>query len=207
MAKILKRATVSMAAASVAAGSVAMSADPVAAQATAPRASTQLSGAADAGVDNFSRNRNTSVQQRSRPDYEAPGVRAGAFLIYPRLEVSVARDDNIFASETNEVDDTIVRVRPEVVIESNWSQNFLSAYARGSFNQYDDNSDEDTEEYGVGTAGRIDVSRRSNVGFGADYARSFEPRTAPTAPRNAVSPVSVDTTQLYVSASRSAGYI
>jgi hypothetical protein len=208
MAKILKQATASMAAASMAAGSVVMSAGATEAQSvSAPRASSQIAGAADAGVDNFSRNRNTSVQQRARPDYEAPGIRAGGFLVYPRLEVSATRDDNIFATETSEVDDTIVRIKPEVSIESNWSQNFLSAYARGSFSRYSDNTDEDTEEFGVGTAGRIDVSRQSNIGFGADYARTFEPRTAPTAPRNAVSPVELDTSQFYVSASRSAGYV
>lgn len=183
--------------ASVSAGSLAI----------AGAASAQTAGGADANVDNFSRNRNTAVQQRPRPNYEAPGIRAGAFLVFPRLEVSAERNDNIYASSANEIDDTIFHLRPEVAIESNWSQNFLSAYARASINRYADNDSENADEYGVGTAGRIDVSRMSNIGFGADFASGFEPRTAPSAPRNAVEPTELDTAQAYISASRSAGYV
>lgn len=208
MSNVIKRMAASAAALSVASGStLVISGDALAQTADAPSAGGQLAGAADAGVDNFSRNRNTSVQQRSRPDYEAPGIRAGAFLVYPRLELSAERDDNIYATETAETDDTIVHAKPELSIESNWSQNFLSAYARGAFNRYSDNTDENTEEYGVGTVGRIDVSRQSNIGFGADYNSSFEPRTAPSAPRNAVEPTALDTAQAYISGSRAAGYV
>lgn len=167
----------------------------------------QISRASEAGVDNFSRSRNISVQQRQRPDYEAPGIRSGSFFVYPRVEVSAERNDNIYASQTAEVDDTILRVRPELAIESNWSSNFLSAYARGSINRYSDNDTENTDEYGVGAAGRIDVSRQANIGFGADYISGFEPRTAPSAARNAVEPTGLDVTQAYVSASRAAGYV
>lgn len=170
-------------------------------------ASAQTLTGRDAGVDNFSRNRNTSVQQRSRPEYESPGLRAGAFLLYPRIEVSAERNDNIYATETNEVDDTIFHVRPEIAIESNWSQNFLSAYARGSINRYMDKEDENKDEYAVGGAGRIDVNRQTNIGFGADYVSGFESRMASSAARNAVSPTELDTYQAYVSASRAAGYI
>lgn len=192
-------------AASVSAGSLALSLGAPAVQA-APIVG-QVSGASDASVDNFSRSRNTSVGQRARPDYEAPGLRAGAFLVYPRLELQAEKNDNIYATGTGEVDDSILHVRPELAIESDWSQNFLSAYVRGGINRYADNDGENTEEYALGTSGRIDVTRQSNIGFGADYTSSFEPRTAPSAPRNAVEPTALDTLQAYVSGSRSAGYL
>ncbi|WP_428152560.1 outer membrane beta-barrel protein [Brevundimonas sp.] len=191
---------------SVSAGSLAMVSGAADAQ-IAPTASGQLAQTQDAAVDNFSRSRNTSVSQRTRPDYEALGIRAGAFLVYPRLELSAETNDNIYATGAGEVDDTILHVRPELAVESGWSQNFLSAYVRGSINRYGDNEDENTEEFGVGTAGRIDVTRQSNIGFGADYVSTFEPRTAPSAPRNAVAPTELDTAQTYVSASRSSGNV
>ncbi|WP_309630361.1 outer membrane beta-barrel protein [Brevundimonas sp.] len=183
---------------SISAGSLAL---------VAGATSAQVVTGPDASVDNFSRNRNTSVQQRPRRDYEAPGVRAGGFLVYPRLELSAERIDNIYATATNEVDDTVFHVRPELAIESDWNQNFLSAYARGSLNRYSDNESENTDEYGIGTSGRIDVNRQSNIGFGADFAGGFEPRTAPSAPRNAVEPTALNTAQAYVSGSRAAGYL
>jgi hypothetical protein len=170
-------------------------------------ASAQSVPGQDAGVDNFSRNRNTSVQQRPRPEYEAPGVRAGAFLVYPRLELSVERNDNIYATSSGELDDTIYHIRPELAIESDWSQNFLSAYARGSINRYSDYESENKDEFAVGSAGRIDVNRQTNIGFGGDFSSGFEPRTAPSAPRNAVEPTELETYQAYVSASRAAGYV
>lgn len=193
---------------SVSVGSLALVCGAAVAQvAPSSEASGRLASVADAGVDNFSRGRNTSVAQRSRPDYEAPGIRSGAFLVYPRLEVSAETNDNIYATGTNEVDDYIFHVRPELSIESDWSQNFLTAYARGSLNRYADNDGENTDEYGLGASGRIDATRLSNIGFGADYTSSFEPRTAPSAPRNAVEPTPLDTAQAYISASRSAGYV
>ncbi|MBX9615178.1 MAG: outer membrane beta-barrel protein [Caulobacteraceae bacterium] len=198
MFRVLKHVAVT-----VSAGSLAL----VCGAAVAQTASGSLAGARDASVDNFSRNRNTSVAQRSRPDYEAPGIRAGAFLVYPRLELSGERNDNIYATSANEVDDTILHVRPELAFESDWSQNFLTAYVRGALNRYSDNEDENTEEFGVGGSGRIDVTRLSNLGFGADYNSSFEPRTAPSAPRNAVEPTPLKTAQAYISGSRSAGYL
>lgn len=191
MSKLLMRTLASMAA-----GSVALTACGAAAQV-----------AAEAGVDNFSRNRNTSVQQRARPDYEAPGLRAGGFLVYPRLELQVESNDNVYAVDVNEVDDIITHIRPELSIESDWNQNFLSAYARGAFNRYVDYDSENTDEFGIGSAARVDVARGSSIGLGADYTSSFEPRTAPDAPANAVEPTGLDTTQAYISGSRAAGYI
>lgn len=188
---------------SVSAGSLVALAGTVSAQ----TAGGQLAGTVDASVDNFSRNRNTSVAARPRPDFEAPGMRAGAFLVYPRIELAAETNDNIYATNANTVDDTILHVRPELSIESDWSQNLLTAYVRGSVNRYADNEDENTEEYAFGGTGRIDVTRLSNIGFGADYISSFEPRTAPSAARNAVEPTALDTAQAYVSGSRSAGYL
>lgn len=193
MSRLINRAV-----ASLAAGSVALvTGGAAAAQAVAPVAA----------VDNFSRNRNTSVQQRARPDYEAPGLRSGGFLLYPRMEVQVERNDNIYAVEVNEADDTVAHLRPELSIESDWNQNFLSAYARGSFNRFADFESENTDEFGVGSAARIDVARGANIGLGADFTSSFEPRTAPDSPDNAVEPTDLDTSQAYVSASRAAGHV
>ena len=163
--------------------------------------------AADAAVDNFTRNRNTSVQQRSRPDYDAPGLRAGAFMVYPRLEVQAEHNSNIYATATNEVDDTIFHVRPELSIESGWSQNSLSAYVRGSLNRYVDNDSENVDEFSTGGNGRIDVARLTSIGFGGNFTSSFEPRTAPDAAANAVEATKLDTAQAYVSGTRSAGYL
>lgn len=49
--------------------------------------------------------RDTGVLNRARPDYDAPGVPAGGFTLFPSLTVAVGSDDNLFATEAFEVDD------------------------------------------------------------------------------------------------------
>lgn len=156
--------------------------------------------------DMFSRSRNVAVQARPRPDYEAAGVRAGAFLAYPKVDVTAEYSDNIYA-RANEVSDYILRIAPELVLDSNWNQHFLTLYARGAADRYADNEDENTEQFSLGASGRIDVSRELNIAAGADYISTFEPRSAPNSPNNAVSPVEYDLAQAYVSATRTAGRI
>ncbi len=144
-------------AASMTAGSLAlMSATSAAQGVTGP----------DASVDNFSRSRNTSVRQRARPDYEAPGIRAGSVLIYPRVEASVEGNDNIYAGTANRRSDAIWRVRPELAVESGWSQSSLSAYVRGSINRYADN--------GARTSTSTAPARRDASTWTADPASASE---------------------------------
>jgi hypothetical protein len=140
-------------------------------------------------ASNFKRDKNVSVRQRPRPDYEAIGVKAGGFTLYPRVTVSAEHDDNIYATAVDEESDTIWRVKPEVAVRSNWSRHALGAYASASINRYADFSSEDTEEYTVGVNGRLDVERGASVSGSLRYQDLTEPRTAPTSPVAATAPV------------------
>jgi hypothetical protein len=138
---------------------------------------------------NFRRDKNVSVRQRPRPDYEAIGIKTGGFTVYPRVTLSAERDDNIYATAIDEESDTIWRVKPEVAARSNWSRHALGAYASASINRYADFGSEDTEEYTVGVNGRLDIERGSNITGSLRYEDLYEPRTAPTSFAAAVSPV------------------
>ena len=164
----------------------------------APTASAQST------ADMFDRSRNVAVQARPRPAYEALGIRTGAFLAYPKVDVTAEYNDNIYARDSG-VSDYILRIAPELVLDSDWNQHFLTMYVRGAVDRYADNEDENIEAYSLGASGRIDVARELNVAGGADYVSTFEPRSAPDSPNNAVSPVEFDVAQAYVSATRTAG--
>jgi hypothetical protein len=144
----------------------------------------------------FARDRNVSVLQRPHEGYEARGLRMGAFLAFPKLSVSAERNDNIYATKTNEIDDTIWRVSPEVAVNSTWSRHAVGAYARAIFNRYQDFDSENTDDYGVGVNGRLDVQRFTNVTGGLDWARLTEPRTSPNSPGRAADPVQYDLTSV-----------
>lgn len=160
-----------------------------------------LDRAGDAAYGNFRRDRNVSVRQRPHPGYEAMGLRAGAFMIWPKVTATVERNDNIFATATNEQDDTIFHIVPEASLQSTWSRHALSAYARAMVHRFSDFSTEDTEDYSVGANGRIDVLRTAQINAGADWSRLTEPRTTATSEGQA-RPVQYELTSAYLSGAR-----
>jgi len=140
----------------------------------------QIAQAQDLG-SNFKRDKNVSVRQRPRPDYEATGQKAGGFTVYPRVTVDLEHNDNIYAVATGKTDDNIWRVKPELAVRSDWSRHALGFFAGGNVIRYADKGSEDTEEYTVSANGRLDVARGSNISASTQYQRLTEPRTAITA--------------------------
>lgn len=168
--------------------------------AAAPATAQNVEQAGEA-YSNFRRDRNVSVRQRPHPGYEALGLRAGAFMVWPKVSASVERNDNIFATATNEQDDTIFRVTPEVSATSLWSRHALNAYARATVNRFADFETENTEDYSVGANGRIDVLRTAQINAGVDWSRSTEPRTTATSEGQA-RPVQFEVTSAYLAGAR-----
>jgi hypothetical protein len=173
----------------------------------AQSASGSLRSAQAQSADLFARDRSVAVRERSRPEYEALGVRAGTFMVYPKIEWSAENNDNVFAVATGEESDVILRVRPDVAVESTWSRHAVAAYARASLDRYQDFDSEDSETWGVGASGRLDIVRGSAVNFGADFASLVEPRTSSNTPGFAAEPVSYDVSQAFLAASRTMGRV
>ncbi|WP_340645150.1 outer membrane beta-barrel protein [Phenylobacterium sp.] len=155
-----------------------------------------------AEASNFARDRNISVRARSHPGYEALGVPMGAFTAYPKVAVGPEYNDNIYGASTNEVDDVVWRVQPEVVVVSDWSRHSLQGYARSVINRYNDFDSENTSDYTVGANGRLDITRRASISAGAEYASLSEARTSSSSPVLAANPIEFDKTTGFVVAGR-----
>ncbi|WP_395942448.1 outer membrane beta-barrel protein [Brevundimonas sp.] len=155
----------------------------------------------------FSRDRGVGVRERSRPEYEALGIPTGGFVVFPKIQVDAEYNDNVFAVETNKQDDVIFRIRPEVLAESDWSRHYVQAYGRTTFNQNVDFDSENVTEWTVGTSGRLDVVRGSNITGGAEFVHTFEPRTSTNTAQTAASPIEFDMASAYVGAVRAVGRI
>jgi hypothetical protein len=140
--------------------------------------------------------RNVGVMDRPRPDYDAAGIRSGAFIILPRLTTTVDFDDNIYAGSTTKTSDTVVLLQPEVTVRSDWSRNMVEAYARAAFSEYASHSSENTTEYEVRGGGRYDIAEDSNLNGGVRYARLMEPRYLSNTTQNVRHPVQYDLTGL-----------
>jgi hypothetical protein len=124
----------------------------------------------------YERGRNVSVLERPRPDYQAAGIQVGGFTIYPKVALSGAYDDNVFAVQSGTQGDFIFRVAPEVDFQSNWSRDSLSGYARVSQDEYARFSSEDATQYGAGLAGKLQFGD-SDLTSGVDYGHYVMPRS------------------------------
>ena len=140
-------------------------------------------------ASNFKRDRNVSVRERPRPDYEAVGVKAGGFTLYPRVTASLEGNDNIYATKADEKADAIWRVKPEVALRSNWSRHALGAFASASVDRYKDFDSENTEEYTLAVNGRLDIVHGSDISGSVQYQALTEPRTSPQSPASSVKPI------------------
>lgn len=127
----------------------------------------------------FAQDRGTGPQERVAEGYDQLGVRRGAFLILPSVEVDARYDDNIFATQTNESDDLIALVRPDVKVRSQWSQHALNFGANAEVARYADFTAEDYEHYTLTSDGRVDITRETNATARFRYRFSTEERGSP----------------------------
>lgn len=122
---------------------------------------------------------NVPVTQRPRPAYDALGMRAGGFLIYPSLTVSETYDDNIFAVPEDEDSDFITLVQPRIDVASNFVRHSLGFGVGSDIAFYADNTDENFQDVSVNADGRLDITRRSALSLSLDAGRFHESRDDP----------------------------
>lgn len=123
--------------------------------------------------------RGETVTNRSRPELDALGVRAGSFLLYPRLGVQEAYDDNIFAADGDEKDDFITLVSPRFDLASDWNNHAFELHANAAIGRHAAETEEDFEDFSVGANGRLDITQRANLRTGVSYNRLHEGRESP----------------------------
>jgi len=128
-------------------------------------------------TDSFNRGENVSVRERPRPDYQPEGIHLGGFMVYPKLTLGAAFDDNIYAQQSGAVSDAIFTVAPEIDFQSTWSRNALAGYVRDSQSFYVNHSGEDVNQYGAGLSGKYEFGD-SVLSAATDYGRYALSRTA-----------------------------
>ena len=140
----------------------------------------------------FLRDNNVAVEERPKPEYDPLPVRAGAFIVVPAVTTRLEWDGNVFATGVDKVSDEIVHLEPSISLTSDWSHNAVSAFARLDSSLYVAQTGEDTVDYAVGAAGRMDVRRDLGLAGGASFERDTEPRTDEASPPSATHPIQYD---------------
>ncbi|GGD04599.1 outer membrane beta-barrel protein [Pyruvatibacter mobilis] len=132
--------------------------------------------------------RGVGVADRTRPDYDPVGVRAGGFVVYPSVTTSAEYTDNLFADPANEQDDTLLMVAPEVRVESRWSRHALNLQAEAASRFHSENDGEDFTNYGFVADGRLDITRQTSLAASAGFRVDHEGRGSPDLPNAAAEP-------------------
>lgn len=143
----------------------------------------------------FDRSANVGVLDRPHPEFDALGLRRGAFLIYPRVELGVERSDNVYAAETDAIDDVIYSVKPSVDVRSDWSRHSLTLGAGANLERYADLEDENSDQYRLEATGRLDIQRDANVSGVLSYRSATESRGVAGATSFTATPVEYATTR------------
>jgi hypothetical protein len=137
--------------------------------------------------------KSVSVRDRPRPEYEALGVRWGAFRLYPEITVGASYDDNIYATETNAIEDRISELAGNLSLRSQGDRLPISVYGSGASRSYSDNPIEDYVDWEGGGSIGSSLARRTAVSLSGDYTQNHESRGEPTFPSAAVERPRVET--------------
>ncbi len=122
----------------------------------------------------------TTPAERPRPDYDRLGMREGAFLLFPTIDLSETYDSNILASQTGTIDDFYTTLSPALTIQSDWARHALALTANGQFKWYTSHDTENVDNGSILAQGRYDIETGSYIAANAGYALQHEDRSSPT---------------------------
>ena len=102
-------------------------------------------------------------------DYKPLGVRAGAFMLHPGVQLAAEYTDNAFYTRNFEQSDTIFHIRPYLNAQSTWSRHSLNVSLAADIARHVDYDFRDYEDYFLTIGGRVDVQNRSFMSYGLQY--------------------------------------
>lgn len=132
------------------------------------------------------------VRERPRPEYEAAGMRVGALALYPTFAVAEAHDDNIFATQTAEVDDFTTAVEGGFSVRAE-GRTPWAAFGELSSVSYSDHPQQDYSDWRGGASLQRELGRLTSANLAGSYSRSHEDRGDPSSPLFAITPPAIDT--------------
>jgi len=121
------------------------------------------------------------ITEKPRPDYDALGIRAGAFTIKPKITLATEYNDNIYAQTDGRTSDWIFTLAPSVNIASDWSRHSIRFDVGAKSGIYSSESDENYIDGHALFNGSLDVTRDSYITGGFGFKRLHEDRGDPDA--------------------------
>lgn len=122
---------------------------------------------------------NIPVQDRARPDYDALGIRAGSFLLFPSLNLSTEFNDNVNATK-NDTDSAIVGiVAPNLSLQSDWSRHSLNVDIGSESGFYSSQDNNNYTDLHFDTNGTVEITRDNILSGLFNVRRLHDDRSSP----------------------------
>jgi hypothetical protein len=125
--------------------------------------------------------------------YEPLGIRAGAFLFYPAVELSAGYDNNVPRSQQRDGSSLYI-VAPELKVRSDWVRHEVSADLRGTYSWYPELSAFNRPTFTGKVDGRIDVTAKTKIDLEGRYTLQSDTPGNPNNPSDVASPPQYATT-------------
>ncbi len=102
--------------------------------------------------------------------YAAQGVRSGAFLLYPSLEISSVVTSNVRNATTKAKADIGLRLKPQLRFETDWSRHSLTGTVALEGQQFLENNDIKSRSGNAQAALRLDIKRTTTADIDWNYS-------------------------------------
>lgn len=126
---------------------------------------------------------------RAEPAYHPKPILVGPVFAQAGLTVVGEYESNVFNRPTGK-DDAVMAVQPSLLLRANLPRHELKVNADGVFRRFAHYTSENSDEFDLGTDGRLDFGTRQAVIASVHYTRLVEPRSSAGTIANADEPVS-----------------
>jgi hypothetical protein len=102
--------------------------------------------------------------------FAAPGLRTGAFVLYPSLEIGSVVSSNVRRSPAKSIADVGLRLKSQLRFESDWVRHSLTGSASLNAQQFLDNTDIKSRGGDLTAKLRLDIRRTTTADFDTSYS-------------------------------------
>ena len=123
----------------------------------------------------FGQDRPVEVPETMVETLDPAGVRAGSFVLYPRITADTRYDTNIY-NQADGRSDTIIVARPSVRLSSDFPRHSLDLTAAAEARRYADTKEENSNQWSLQAHTRLDLADRFFLATTMGAARRIERR-------------------------------
>ena len=111
------------------------------------------------GIPGYYAEPGVTVLSRTRPDYDASGVRAGSFIIHPQAGEGIGYNDNVLGDPTSKQGSWFVNSQASLSAASDWGSHSFGASVSVNDTRYPSLANQNTTVWSASVGGTYDIGR------------------------------------------------